>query len=317
MQDNLQQTKTLFLMQKIMSYKQKPQPINNIFEEHNPYYGPKYDNNNKIIARSVVGKPDIIERIKKRIEESKLSNSPKMKNSVVYQKMKQSYSNLSNMKKSQSSNKIPLFHDPIHSNILSRQVSHNKSTMGALINHHANVNIEQYLQETKKRIQKNEMEVMKQEKQLNIFERNANTRQQRVITSFQEREQSWELVNMTIQSKCQTRSREKLTLLQKSQAYRLKKEVLNELPGEPKNWYQQLRESSYTVEKEEDSSMNRQRLNLNSKTLLVKQADLESSLRVRGESKLKKEFENPKFSLITMIGQEKIEESEMERKRKY
>ncbi|CAD8101718.1 unnamed protein product [Paramecium primaurelia] len=213
MQDHLQQSKTLFLMHKIKSYKQQPQLSNNIFEEHNPYYGPQYDNSNKIIARSVVGKPDVIEKIKKKIEESKLSNSPKMKNSIMYQKMKQSYSNLSNMKKSQSSNKIPLFHDPIHSNILSRQVSHNKSTMATLVNHHAN--------ETKNRIQRNEMEELKLEKQLNLFERNANTRQQRVITSFQEREQSWELVNMTIQSKCQARSRDKLTLLQKSSVEQL------------------------------------------------------------------------------------------------
>ncbi|CAD8206518.1 unnamed protein product [Paramecium octaurelia] len=317
MQDHLQQSKTLFLMHKIKSYKLKPQLSNNIFEEHNPYYGPQYDINNKIVARSVVGKPDVIEKIKRKIEESKLSNSPKMKNSAMYQKMKQSYSNLSNMKKSQSSNKIPLFHDPIHSNVLSRQVSHNKSTMATLVNHHANVNVEQYLQETKNRIQRNEMEELQLEKQLNLFERNANTRQQRVITSFQEREQSWELVNMTIQSKCQARSRDKLTLLQKSSAYRLKKQLLNELPSPPKNWYQQLRGSSYMVEKEEDQSNNSMRVTLNSKTLLLKQADLESSLKVRGESKLKKEFEKPKCSLITMVGQDKVEESEILPKLKY
>ncbi|CAD8185780.1 unnamed protein product [Paramecium octaurelia] len=317
MQDHLQQSKTMFLMHQIKNFKLQPQISNNIFEKHNPQYGPKYDNNNKIIARSVVGKPDIIERIKKKIEESKLSNSPKMKNSVVFQKMKQSYSNLSNMKKSQSSNKIPLFQDSIHSNILSRQVSHNKSSLTALINQHANVNIEQYLQETKSRIQKNEMEELRLEKQLTLFERNANTRQQRVITSFQEREQTWESVNMTIQSKCQTRSREKLTLLQKSQAYRLKKEILNELPSPPKNWYQQLRGSSYVVEKEDDSNLRSQRVNLNSKTLLIKQADLESSLRVRGENKLRRELENHKCPMITMVGHEKTEESEILSKLKY
>jgi hypothetical protein len=36
----------------------------------------------------VVGKPEIIEKVKKRIEDSKLSNSPKMKNSVAFSKMK-------------------------------------------------------------------------------------------------------------------------------------------------------------------------------------------------------------------------------------
>ena len=37
---------------------------------------------------------------------------------------------------------------------------------------------------------------------------------------------------------------------------------------------------------------------------------MENSLRVRGENKLKKEFENKKCSMITMFGQEKTEESE-------
>lgn len=56
---------------------------------------------------------------------------------------------------------------------------------------------------------------------------------------------------------------------------------------------------------------------MNTKTLLIKHADIERSLKIRGENKLKKEFENPKCSLITTIGQDKIEESDILPKLKY
>ncbi|CAD8197406.1 unnamed protein product [Paramecium pentaurelia] len=100
-------------------------------------------------------------------------------------------------------------------------------------------------------------------------------------------------------------------------AYRLKKEILNELPSPPKNWYQQLRGSNSVVEKEDDHTIRSQRINLNSKTLLLKQTDFENSLRIKGESKLKREFENHKCPLITMVGLEKTEESEILPKLKY
>ncbi|KAM3135593.1 hypothetical protein pb186bvf_012264 [Paramecium bursaria] len=206
----------------------------NIFKGHpadfndvdNP--GPKFDNNGNIIRRTIVGNPDLFNKQQNTL---KIDLSQQLKHHI--------YDTDSTPFRMTVSRKISKLRSTSN---LSKQHLQPAQNTKITVSREA---IYSFLEESQKRIDSNRKIEKTQEDQLPFFEKIQMTKERRCLENYDEQNRKWDDINNGLAYRC-SRSPEK-TLLDRSQDYRLKVELLEQLPqktNEDKIWYQILRNES-------------------------------------------------------------------------
>ncbi|CAD8206520.1 unnamed protein product [Paramecium octaurelia] len=219
---SIQNIKVLFVAQPCKDMQRSKSQNTSIFQDsqiNGIIQGPRYDKRGEIIKRSIVGTVDQFQREGKVQQDSRVTDDD---SSMLRSFVITSFTKKKNLKKKR---------EPVQLSKISKE------------------DIQLHIDKIQKSIKLSEISLRSKEESLPIIERNLLTRQRRILESCEEQKEKWTQLEQELANRCE-RSYSN-TLLNKSQGYREKRQLLdtlNAVQREPnvKEWYGNLRKYEQT-----------------------------------------------------------------------